>query len=61
MILAAKVLTVSDGVHHGVREDLSGVALADQLVAAGWVVEERRVVVSSDGWYAECSMRISFG
>jgi len=44
VILAAKVLTVSDGVHHGVRADLSGVALADQLVAAGWVVEERRVV-----------------
>jgi molybdopterin adenylyltransferase len=44
MKLIAKVLTVSDGVHHGVREDRSGVALEEQLVAAGWTVAERRVV-----------------
>ncbi len=44
MNLIAKVLTVSDGVHHGVREDRSGVALADQLAAAGWTVAETRVV-----------------
>ncbi len=42
--LRAKVLTVSDGVFHGVREDRSGVALDEQLVAAGWNVVERRVV-----------------
>jgi molybdopterin adenylyltransferase len=47
MDLRAKVLTVSDGVFHGVREDRSGVALDEQLVAAGWTVVERRVV--SDG------------
>ncbi len=40
----AKVLTVSDGVHHGVREDRSGVALVAQLEGAGWVVDESRVV-----------------
>ena len=44
MDLHAKVLTVSDGVFHGVREDLSGVALEEQLVEAGWTVDERRVV-----------------
>lgn len=43
-MLAAKVLTVSDGVHHGVRQDASGVALAEMLSANGWTVEERRVV-----------------
>jgi molybdopterin adenylyltransferase len=45
--LEAKVLTVSDGVFHGVREDRSGVALVDLLVAAGWTVVEHRVI--SDG------------
>ena len=40
----AKVLTVSDGVVHGTREDRSGEALAEQLVAAGYRVVERRVV-----------------
>ena len=44
MELHAKVLTVSDGVFHGVREDRSGVALQAQLVEAGWAVDERRVV-----------------
>jgi molybdopterin adenylyltransferase len=46
-ILDAKVLTVSDGVIAGTREDRSGQALADVLAAAGWKVVERRVV--SDG------------
>ena len=44
MELHAKVLTVSDGVFHRVREDRSGVALEAQLVEAGWAVDERRVV-----------------
>jgi molybdopterin adenylyltransferase len=45
--LHAKVLTVSDGVIHGTREDRSGVALVEQLTAAGWVVVEHRV--TADG------------
>jgi molybdopterin adenylyltransferase len=43
-LLLAKVLTVSDGVVAGTREDRSGQALADTLVGAGWEVVERRVV-----------------
>lgn len=39
----AAVLTVSDGVHHGVREDRSGDTLVELLVAEGFRVE-RRVV-----------------
>ena len=46
-ILSAKVLTVSDGVTNGTRDDLSGRALVDQLGAAGFVVIEHRV--SADG------------
>ncbi len=45
--LRAKVLTVSDGVVHGTREDLSGAALVEQLTSAGWIVVEHRV--TADG------------
>ncbi len=44
---AAKVLTVSDGVVAGTRDDRSGAALADRLTAAGFDVVERRV--TADG------------
>lgn len=47
MTLRAKVLTVSDGVVAGTREDKSGAALEAALVSAGYQVVERRVV--SDG------------
>jgi len=43
----AKVLTCSDGVIHGTREDKSGAALADFLTANGFEVVERRV--TADG------------
>ena len=39
--LQAKVLTVSDGVIHGTREDKSGEALADYLGEQGFSVVER--------------------
>lgn len=42
--LSAKVLTVSDGVIYGTREDRSGVVLAELLEANGYDVVERRVV-----------------
>jgi molybdopterin adenylyltransferase len=42
--LAAKVLTVSDGVIAGTREDRSGAALDERLRSEGYSVEERRVV-----------------
>jgi molybdopterin adenylyltransferase len=45
--LRAKVLTVSDGVIHGTREDVSGAALVEQLTTAGWTVVEHRV--TADG------------
>lgn len=40
----AKVLTVSDGVMAGTREDTSGQALADALTDAGFEVVERSMV-----------------
>ncbi len=42
--LDAKVLTVSDGVIAGTREDRSGEALAARLAEDGWRVVEARVV-----------------
>ena len=42
--MKAKVLTVSDGVVDGTREDRSGAALEARLQEAGFGVVERRVV-----------------
>ena len=47
MTLAAKVLTVSDGVADGTRDDRSGRALTERLTTAGFDVVEHRV--SPDG------------
>jgi molybdopterin adenylyltransferase len=44
----AAVLTVSDGVHGGVREDRSGDVLAGVLAAEGYEVERRVVPDESD-------------
>lgn len=41
---AAKVLTVSESVHAGTREDRSGAALAELLGAGGFEVVEQRTV-----------------
>ena len=46
-VLAAKVLTVSDGVVHGTRVDTSGAALVDAREAAGFTVVER--ALTADG------------
>jgi molybdenum cofactor synthesis domain-containing protein len=42
--LQAKVLTVSDGVVHGTREDRSGAALVERLAAAGYDIVDQQVV-----------------
>ena len=42
--MRAAVLTVSDGVTAGTREDLSGDLLAERLAAAGFDLGERRTV-----------------
>ena len=44
LVLTAKVLTVSDGVAEGVRDDKSGRALVDRLSTAGYAVIDHRVV-----------------
>lgn len=44
MVLRAKVITVSDGVVEGVREDRSGAALEQLLTSAGFESVERLVI-----------------
>lgn len=46
--MKAAVLTVSDGVHHGTREDRSGDVLAELLAAEGFAVERCVVPDESD-------------
>jgi molybdopterin adenylyltransferase len=50
---AAKVLTVSDGVVAGTREDKSGAALAARLGEAGFDVVDRRVCSDGTGTVAQ--------
>jgi molybdenum cofactor synthesis domain-containing protein len=51
--LRAKVLTVSDGVAAGTREDRSGAALVAALEQAGYSVDEHRVVADGADSVAE--------
>ena len=59
--LRAKVLTVSDGVVHGTREDRSGQALVDRLTAAGYQVVDRRVVADGVDTVADALVAMSDG
>lgn len=52
--LEAKVLTVSDGVIRGTREDRSGAALEARLTAAGFEVVARAVVADGAEEVAAC-------
>ncbi len=61
MSLQAKVLTVSDGVIHGTREDKSGVALADCLTAHGFDVVETHVVADGVESVAEALTTMAKG
>lgn len=60
-VLHAKVLTVSDGVIHGTREDRSGAALVEQLTAAGFDVVDHQVVADGVENVAEALARMSEG
>ena len=58
---AVKVLTVSDGVSAGSREDLSGPALSERLAAAGYEVVDRRVVGDGTATVARALSRMTEG
>ena len=57
----AKVLTVSDGVVAGTRDDRSGAALADRLDGAGFEVVERAVTADGADAVAEAVRALADG
>jgi molybdopterin adenylyltransferase len=59
--LAAKIITVSDGVVRGTREDRSGAALAEELTARGFAVVERRAVADGAWSVARALREASLG
>jgi molybdenum cofactor synthesis domain-containing protein len=59
--LAAKVLTVSDGVVHGTREDRSGTALVERLAAEGYAVVDQRVVADGADTVADALREMAGG
>ena len=59
--LSAKVLTVSDGVVAGTREDRSGRALVDRLLAEGFAVVEHRVVADGIADVGEALVEMADG
>jgi molybdopterin adenylyltransferase len=59
--IEAKVLTVSDGVIAGTREDKSGVALVEVLTAHGIAVIDRRVVADGRDNVAEMLRSLAAG
>jgi molybdenum cofactor synthesis domain-containing protein len=58
---SAKVLTVSDGVVAGTREDRSGQALADRLGAAGFALADRQVCADGTDSVAGALRRLADG
>jgi molybdopterin adenylyltransferase len=58
---AAKVLTVSDGVVHGTRDDVSGRALVAQLTQSGFTVVDHRVTADGAEQVADVLRRMSDG
>ena len=57
----AKVLTVSDGVSHGTREDLSGRALVEHLTSSGFDVVDHRVTADGADAVATALTELSDG
>ena len=61
MRLEAKVVTVSDGVVEGTREDRSGTAVHEVLVGAGFDVVAREVVADGVDSVADALRRLTDG
>ncbi len=61
MSFNAKVVTVSDGVVAGTREDRSGQALVDHLTQAGVTVVDRRVIADGVESVRDCLVEMADG
>ncbi len=60
-VLRAKVLTVSDGVVAGTRQDRSGAALVAALGAGGWEVVDHRVTADGSDEVAQALATMAEG
>jgi molybdenum cofactor synthesis domain-containing protein len=58
-VLVAKILTVSDGVASGEREDISGRELQGLLEENGWTIDKRLVVEDGSGSVAQTLRTLS--
>jgi molybdopterin adenylyltransferase len=58
-MLIARILTVSDGVASGKREDISGRELQGLLESNGWLVDKRLVVEDGSGPVAQTLRALS--
>ncbi|NNF07164.1 MAG: MogA/MoaB family molybdenum cofactor biosynthesis protein [Candidatus Eisenbacteria bacterium] len=61
MNLSAKVITVSDGVVAGTRDDASGDALVARLTEAGWTIAARRQIADGVESVAQALPELSEG
>ncbi len=59
--LEAKILTVSDGVVVGEREDVSGGNLQKLLEESGWVIKKRAVVIDGSESVASAIIELAEG
>ena len=59
--LHAKILTISDGVIAGTREDRSGAALAELLEGAGYEIDERTAVADGVESVSEALLALTEG
>ena len=59
--LAAKVLTVSDGVAEGSREDKSGSALAERLTVEGYTVVDHQICADGSDSVADALRALTNG
>ncbi len=59
--LRAKVVTVSDGVIAGTRDDASGRALAARLTTAGFTIDDQRVVADGIASVRDILIELSEG
>jgi molybdopterin adenylyltransferase len=59
--LQAKVLTVSDGVSTGTREDRGGAGLVERLTAEGYTIVEHRVVADGRENVGEALVELAEG
>ena len=58
--IKVKILTVSDGVAHGVRENKSSEALVERVSNEGWTIEHTSVTPDGEDEVAKTLVAVSY-